>query len=60
MKITPTVIRVIKIWIIGCITYWLNKKLFPEPKMVERILLDPPDVLVSDTVPPIQRGGDFA
>lgn len=59
MKITPGFIRMFKTWLIGVITYWITKKLFPEKKMVEPIFLDPPNVLVPDTSPPIPRGGDF-
>jgi hypothetical protein len=42
MKIKPVFIRVFKTWLIGVITYWITKKLFPEKKMVEPIFLDLP------------------
>lgn len=53
----PVVIRLIKTWLIGILFYWITKKVFPEQKMVESILVDQPDVPVSDTIPPIPRGG---
>lgn len=51
------VIRLIKTWLIGILFYWITKKVFPEQKMVESISVDQPDVPVSDTIPPIPRGG---
>lgn len=56
MNINPTFIRVIKTWLVGVVTYWICKKLFPEKKLVEPIFLDAP---VSDNIQPIPRGVNF-
>ena len=51
-----TLIRVIRTWLVGVVTYWICKKVFPEKKLVEPIFLDPP---ISNNIPPIPRGGNF-
>ena len=56
MNVNVAFIRVIKTWLVGVVTYWICKKVFPEKKLVEPIFLDPP---VSDNITPIPRGGNF-
>lgn len=59
MKTNFLFIRAAKTWLIAVTTYYITKKVFPEQKMVEPIFLDPLDVPVSDTLPPVPRGGNL-
>ena len=56
MNINVAFIRVIRTWLVGVVTYWICKKVFPEKKLVEPIFLDSP---ISDNITPIPRGGSF-